>query len=42
MTPLLSIIEIGDAIGTIGCYFYSFLIAAGTIFCMVKYLKVDK
>lgn len=38
---ILSIIEIGDVIGELGCYAYSIVIAGGIIFCMAKYLKPE-
>ncbi len=42
LNTILSVLEVGDAIGTFGCYFYAVAIAGGIVFCMVKYLDPEK
>lgn len=37
--PLMSVIEIGDAIGSFGVVFFIVVMFAATVFCMRKYLR---
>lgn len=42
MIKLISIIEIGDMIGTAGCIFFSLVMLGGIVYSMKNYLGADK